>query len=1144
MRDRRRETGRNFRRMGTVFAVLGAWTLVGCGNNPTGGGGGSATQNALSFEGSISGKMVTTASTRGSLSTTSAAQNIPPEFDTENSCVRFKDIDGNDLMDPNGRPIREVPLGLDGSFTADNLPVGSDFTVCGDIGKDGDCDVESCVQIPSADGGTVGELSGVEVDPLTTIVLAKLRELLRDKGINAGNLPVSPATVVARIVAAYAHHFEETGIDQELTLADIATLTPDGLSELFDTFIPQGVRGGMDVVEGNLGLALANDINEVALAAAEVFLRAGFPIADQPEGLDLSALANLEGVETTTLGALFDEGDPFEEPFREADPEFEDFGAAEFGEDVTVYFVSNTEPDRNFIEDEEEFQDEDDGPGPDLPVLHDYLLRAMARLHLADRHITIGDLHDLLTSIDDGLGARLTYFIFDPNFPGPPLNIFETTNGEGKAINLERIFFEFFNEGFGELNPEEFDRQEGQLRRLIRNLLSDTVPPTFARLFGSIVDNRIEGVAELSERIRNAKAHLPFSRSGESAFYVVADGDPFANDNTAATSAVTVNINFTRDGRVETVEYNAAGNGAFFLGFTQRTDERGFVEFIVRETGRFLHSPRGPVRRNMNNEEVFLPVNGQPFIDFVSERGVFYPGTQVSVIRNDFVPEPFEILGPDPFFDEPFDPFDSPRDERDDPFMEPGDGSIDEFIDDIIDERPTDIPMDDIVNDDPPADPTDPVQDEPATEEIPGGGPHQQLFVLAFRPNGEPVRINYNRLTGQGTVNRDGRYLLTFLPDSHETGLFALFNEKTGRDATLNDPEDFFGERLDRPDRFEDFFNNFDDDEFEDFDRLDEFVDEFLTDIPPDEFLPPIDDEFPPIDDEFPPFDDEFPPPDDMTNLDDTQPPAPGDDMPPRDDSQTDDLAPPAQVDDGSDGITDDVFDDFDDDFGGFHDIDPNLIVVSAEDIIGLNIRRDRFNRVFGTEVPNDRYDPAGDPYYDDINGNNVQDENEPTAPFRPTLFDPGDWRSTDIRLYYRRADNGQAVLFENVDFESPTPRTLDGTTLVERIYLPRLNAFRFGRPNSAINLLTAFVPPEFFNGTRGFTEETNLDIFSAIAMINLVMDQVFNVEARIDVDGLGPLAKQRMLTDAHLFVAPVGDPFVLLMKGFENRSRVFTETE
>ncbi len=50
-------------------------------------------------------------------------------------------------------------------------------------------------------------------------------------------------------------------------------------------------------------------------------------------------------------------------------------------------------------------------------------------------------------------------------------------------------------------------------------------------------------------------------------------------------------------------------------------------------------------------------------------------------------------------------------------------------------------------------------------------------------------------------------------------------------------------------------------------------------------------------------------------------------------------------------------------------------------------------------------------------------------------------------------------------------------------------------------------------------------------------MDQIFNIEAEIDIDGLGPLRPQTVITDAEMFVAPIDDPFVLMLKGFVERS-------
>jgi hypothetical protein len=1139
-------------RLAIVGAVAVSTLLVaGCGGAPSAGGGGGdnvLVSDALSFQGSMSGKLVSTQSTRGSQSAGAAAQEAPPDFDTTNTCIRVKDLMGNDLLDANGQPYEVVDVDSDGGFSIEGLPVGTDFTVCGDIGKDGSCEFESCIQIPSEDGGLVGDLQAAQVDPLTTTVLAKLRRLMEIKGVDVADLPFSPATVVERIVGAYTNLFEESGIDQEITREQIGSLTLRELAEFFDSSIPELVRSGMQVVEGNLALAKAGDVESTALAAAEVFLHAGFPIADEPGGVDLSALADIEGVEVTTLRDLFAFKGPFDDEFAEVDEGFgEAIGAAQVGEEgfdaIPVYVSTATEPNRNFSEDEMVVGD--DAPGSDMPVIFDYLLMEMARLQVDGRRITLASLYDLLTSVERGLGARLTYFVFDPNFVGPPLTVFQTENGEGKAINLEKIFRRFSDEGFGNIRPEDFDRQEQRLRRLIAELLGDTIPPAFKRFFGGVTSERIAGIGDLADRIREARAHLPFSRSGPSAFFVVADGDVF-RDDTADVSPVSVNADLTVDGEVLSLSYDPSGNGTFYLGFSEGTEEEGFVELLVRETGRFLHTPRGPVRVNMNNDSLFEPIDGQPFIDFVSTDGSFYPGTTITVIRSDFIPEPF-------------DPSLHGRD----------DGSIDGFVDgpepvfedetflDVVTDGPDDVMTDD------PVDLVDeiivdeivdvPTTDGPVVAEFDGGdglpGPHEQVFVLAERPGGDPVAVDFDRFTGTVTFNPNGRYVLMFLPESEDTGVFALFNEQTGRIASRKDPADFFKAPIDRPDRFEEFFNEFDRfDEFDvdGFDSLEEFdfenlVGDFLDELPPDGEFQPMDEEFPPIDnfDEFDEFGDPI--------LDD--PNAPVDDAePPVDDSLL-----PAQVDDGTvtdeetiveedvpagDGLIDD--DIFIDDPG--FDFDPNAILVHAGEIIGLDVARKSFNNVFGVEVANERYNADGDPYYDDINGNATQDENEPTAPFRPTLFDPGDWRSTDLRLFYRRADNGESVSFEQIDFESATPRTLEGVELVPRNYLPRLNAFRFGRPNTAINLLTAFLPPEFFNGTNGLSRETRVDVFSAIAIINMVMDQVLNVEADIDIDGLGPLPKQRMLIDANIFLAPVGDPFVMLIKGFQDRSERFTE--
>ncbi len=1046
----------------SIPGALFALTVAGVGCNSTGGGTTTGGDNnaPLSFDGTISGKLVDTQSTRASLEDDAPGQAVPPDFDTGKTTVRFRDMAGNDLLDPQGNPIGEVTVNADGSFTAEDLPVGIDFTVCGDIDQDGDCDIESCVQIPADENGTSGTLIDVQSDPLTTVVLARLRQIIDELDINVDNLPISPAVVVARVSEAYENLFEDSGVDHALTLDEISDVATEVLARIFQEQIPIGAQAGLQIVEGNLEASKAGNAEELALSVAEVFLRAGFPIIDFPGGVDLSTLGQLDGITTTTESELFggfelvEEFDEFDQFIEDLPPELLDqfggvipedfspellngfsdemlneflsafpdgtvndlggFGLAEA--DGIIYINSIAEPDRNFGLNEEEGKD----GLPPMPLLSDHILLQMARLQSEGRRISLANLHALLTDIDGGLGARLTYFLEDPNFFGPPLTVFETADGKGKAINMEKLFARIFDAGFGKSSVDDFENNEQQVRLLMKDLLRGTIPPTFERMFEGILAARLEGIHAVTRNIREARAHLPFNNSGPSSFFVLADGDAFRGD---VVSAVTVDVEVSREGIVNNVVYNPTGDGKYYLAFSRSTEDDGTVEFLVRETGRFLHGSRGPARASIYNESIFQPVNGLPFSAMVSETGVFYPGMDVPIIRNDF-----------------------------------SFGGGDEF-----------------------------------------GGSTEYLFVLATNVGfgAEPVRVDYDPATGVATFNPGGRYLLTFLQDSEETGIFGLFNEDTGRDAGTGDPIDFFDVQAELPVGFEDFFNEIDFDEFDAFNDTDQFINDVFNEFDSTGTLPP------------PPDDGMLPPPPDGT----LPPPGDGTQPPPPNDG----TIPPAEA-------LDPVFVDF----------EPILIDVNA--INGLVLGKREFSNVFGTDAPNLRFDASRDPFFDDANDNGIQDEGESTSPFRPTLFDPGDWRSTDIRLYYRLASGGE-VAYDAVDFESLTPATLDGEALVTRNYLPRLNAFKFGRPNTAINLLTAFAPANFFNGTKALTKDTVIDIFSAIALINLAMDQVFNVVGNIDIDGLGPLPRKPILTDAQLFVTPIGDPFLLLVEGFKARS-------
>ena len=65
---------------------------------------------AKSYEGSISGKVFESQTTRASFDGDEAGQALPLSFESGNTSVRFTDLDGNDLFDPDGHRLDDVPL--------------------------------------------------------------------------------------------------------------------------------------------------------------------------------------------------------------------------------------------------------------------------------------------------------------------------------------------------------------------------------------------------------------------------------------------------------------------------------------------------------------------------------------------------------------------------------------------------------------------------------------------------------------------------------------------------------------------------------------------------------------------------------------------------------------------------------------------------------------------------------------------------------------------------------------------------------------------------------------------------------------------------------------------------------------------------
>ena len=209
---------------------------------------------------------------------------------------------------------------------------------------------------------------------------------------------------------------------------------------------------------------------------------------------------------------------------------------------------------------------------------------------------------------------------------------------------------------------------------------------------------------------------------------------------------------------------------------------------------------------------------------------------------------------------------------------------------------------------------------------------------------------------------------------------------------------------------------------------------------------------------------------------------------------------------------------------------------VLPQDIVGLEVTPELHTQIFDIDVANPMYNPEGDPWYDDVNENGQWDAGELTFSWKEQLWNSGDWRSTNVEVYYRRSDNDQSVRQRDVDFSSETPRTFTGVALVPRNFKRRNNAFTFGRPNSAISLLTAFLSNDFFDGTHKLNGDTRVSAFGALAIMNLIFDaRLYNLEAYIvdyGPDGARPAELQ--IVEAWPWTPPLDDPVMLVVKGFE----------
>lgn len=879
-------------------------------------GTGSVVDDALSFLGSLNGTVFTSSDTGA---TSSGAARKRATALSESSVGWLEDLEGNRLLDDAGNEYPEFDVALNGSFTVPNVPVGVDFKVVIDVDGDGDGDMFCIVNVAQgADGPAATE--DVIVDPLSTLVVQKIKALLQSYTLNPEDFDQSLSALIGRIRDAFENLYSDSGIESEITLDDILNLSDEDLAALFDELIPDSARRGMDMCVGNILLQKADTVDKVVAAAAQILVQGGFTVIDEAGGTDMTFLANLPGVESLTFGQYKDEQSQSEGEFgRESAFDFPGF---------TVYRSVRAELDRNFAN--HEGGKDDKGHGP---VFGEHVLSSMAQFYLDNKVVSLGQLHRIVVDLNYGMGARFTY-----SLPGgmnqPPRDVFTTADGTGIAVSLIEFYQQLNDLGLNSPDPAAFDAAKAALRQLMLDFLANTAEPSFDEAFNGILTDRVGSFDEFAFFIRDQRAHLPFSRSGPAEFYVLATADYWQDPNGA--EPVTVDVLVDTDGYPTQVNYNPTGAGRFYMNFGPQSDGGMWTQFINRFTGRPLRMFDGQMPEvNIGDESIFQPVNGVSFYEAFSQTGSFYPaGPGVSV--------------PNPFFD--------------------------------------------------PNEPADPQANPPTF----------QLFVIMDQPgpDGVPVRVDY--ADGVATYSETGQFYLMLTRDE---GVFELIDDQG--QLQLNDPGD-----------------------------------------------------------------------------------------------------PESRV------------------------------TVLAGEVAGIELMPEVWTNIYGVPAPNPAYDPTGAPYYDDINGDGIYNAGEPLFDSRAFLNNPEDWRSTRIDYYYRRADNNTAPMQDEIDWASQTPKTLDGVELVRRNLRPNLNAFRFGTPNVTLNLLAAFSPADFFDGTQALDETTTVNPFQALAILNLVFSSVHNVDAFIDFDGDGPAEGHIELVNTHLFVPPIGDPISLILDGFEFFSTVSVSTD
>ena len=436
-----------------------------------------------------------------------------------------------------GALLTTVTSDNNGNFSADGLPKGQTLMI---IVEASGINILTFAIIPLDTSG----LTGLQIDPLTSLIADKIRKLYADRGINFSDvLAVDPAAIARQVQLALQGIREAFDVGLIVNSGDLdADLNNN--AALFDTLVPQSL---LDAVGNSLAAAAAS--MDLQTAEPEEMV---FAVAKKLYYLNFAMLLAMDGTTDASLKtwvltlptAARINGSDFQSPYPGSGP--------------CLVFNPFVEPDRNDPE-------WSDLGGIDGPVFRDSDLAVMANAMSTAKRYTLDDLHKIFFR-PAGAGFIMTEWGSFGDMHGPYV-----LTGLNSAEMVPKIGED---PDFASANPIE---------------------PPFSYTFADLI-GEVPNLEELRQDLFYRRTHLDWNPTGGPHDYIVCKDDQYWQTGGSTINPVRVNVALTRDGEggITAGTVTEAVDGAYYLGFTEATEgDEGKFRFVNVTTGRELRTEKG-----------------------------------------------------------------------------------------------------------------------------------------------------------------------------------------------------------------------------------------------------------------------------------------------------------------------------------------------------------------------------------------------------------------------------------------------------------------------------------------------------------------------------------------------------------------------